>query len=1091
MAPQNNVLPHGRRKQFIVFGASLTLFTGVVLVLCCLLNTTSRQNQSLDIDDLLQDACCLHKKAMHKRVVELLAPHAGEFDDDIEILRMFARSRIQVPEPDNQHVAQTIRLYQRIIDLSPDDIEACKELFHLNARIGKRSQALRFGKRAAGLEPENIELVRDLVQVMILDGDHAGAIEFADRILQQNPGDRPACQMRLQAMVRSNVAEDKLLKFIESASRENPGAISRTELLLMLAIAQEDNDTIQLILDGSPPSFENADQAAWFVRILERYGKTETALEVLRNAQREFDSSGILGRGLAYRIWHQGRYQSFFELVQSMPKAAASTDEMLILRTLAHVYDGDPATARKVLALLDSRSTGLARTWRPVLKELTAESASATNLLTASRTALNYYPQSAFLEHCVGLALESATETDLAFSAYRNSIKQDPRWIVPRISLSRLMLRRNRPAAAFHESAAALEINPESPAAFEVVLLSAIELIKQGTHLNSARRLPILGTLEIVKKSVTNARQKLVLQAIAFRLSDENKKAERAVANILNDQNPKDAFTLDILQALTTNPSVLGSIQQRKPPRSSESISQAMKTAVDLANRKGIPEGVRYIKGFDFSGFPNPDVARRVSIARLHSDTGHPDSAKVWIELSRDFPNDRGIQLMLVLGPMLDHDRNLKKEALDRLKKCTDENGITWQLSEIKFLMDGDRSQKAAAQAVLRLTAIKEQAPTSAMARSLLVEAYDRLGQTDKANAVLKEAVADGLSSTTFALKLAERLTKAGRLAEAAEYAYLAGVSPNSSPETRLKSSVVLLQAKTYAKAVDVMRPDVPNQLQDTEPHFTFMAAYSLACANIGQADQVRNRLSKMARISDRWFDLWLSVATNPKTPVRDAADWLSQAGKWLDFHETKRRRDLSRAWAELARREKRSGYYSRAIDVLRPAIPDDDDYRVRFQLATLQLRAGNQPEATELFAAITDSNAKGPVKAAACNNLAMILAKDDADLKRCERLARIAVSIDQRPEYVDTLAFVLTRQNRAKEAVDVLQAAIPQSPKSAILQTALAESLVNAGELQPAKQVLTRIEKMADNLPLNLWQRINRIRSRLNAIQENQPGPN
>jgi tetratricopeptide (TPR) repeat protein len=126
------------------------------------------------------------------------------------------------------------------------------------------------------------------------------------------------------------------------------------------------------------------------------------------------------------------------------------------------------------------------------------------------------------------------------------------------------------------------------------------------------------------------------------------------------------------------------------------------------------------------------------------------------------------------------------------------------------------------------------------------------------------------------------------------------------------------------------------------------------------------------------------------------------------------------------------------------------------------RLRANNQHE--EAAAVYREVLSADPDNALALNNLADLLA-DIGDLAEAERLARRANSVvEDNPQLMDTLGWVLHLQDKAKDSIEVLSRAAELSPNSAIIQYHLGIAFASGDRSEDARNALTEAIRLSPN---------------------------
>lgn len=124
------------------------------------------------------------------------------------------------------------------------------------------------------------------------------------------------------------------------------------------------------------------------------------------------------------------------------------------------------------------------------------------------------------------------------------------------------------------------------------------------------------------------------------------------------------------------------------------------------------------------------------------------------------------------------------------------------------------------------------------------------------------------------------------------------------------------------------------------------------------------------------------------------------------------------------------------------------------------RLRANNQPtQAATVYREVLSAE---PNNALALNNLADLLA-DIGELAEAEQLARQANDVvDNNPQLMDTLAWVLHLRGEHKEALGILDRAVPLSPKTAVIHYHRGVVLASLGRSSDARVALKEALRLA-----------------------------
>ena len=1030
----------------------------------------------VDLASLTEDAQSHQANDNHPLVVETLSGHLDEFFDDVATLKLFASSQLKVPEPGNLHVSKAIRVYRRIAELDPEDVDAHRNLFDLYSRTKDEANAMKFGQRLVKLAPKDYVSHLRLGQQLLDSRQWVRANEIADSVISASPETIGAYELRIRTMLASNADEAQILEFIARSAQANENKINRSDLLMIYAAETGNEDDFAKLMQESESASKTLEQTVWKINALESAGNQQDAMTILIQAVSNGKQTQ-LARGLAYRYLQRGQFEEAQNEIKQMAKQGALNDELLVLDALCKILNDERSKLEQPLELLKEKVSQFARSWHPILFELSQENPNTIELQRSCASALSFYPQSGYLYHCYALSFELTNESDLAIQNYRTAIRYTPRWAVPRISLGRLLLSKQQNELAFFEASSALQINPRLPAAFEIVLLSSMNIANQGQSFPESRLEPLCNTLAEIRDTTQDKMLKQIMQAAEMKLQGKSNRCDELLSKLVTESTKIESNLLRVIEGLATDAGLVAQIQRRSTEMKNNSLPYQIEQAIAAAQTKGLQAGLRFLDKLNFKSSDNPQLSKRLATAQLHAAVDSPKSMSLWLLVSKDYESNPRIQQLVLAQPVLANDRDAQLKVIERLKTCSNGRGVTWQLAEAKWKLAGDESQKTAAEVVIQLTNVLKQAPTSDAAYLLIAQAYDRLLQPQQALAALQTAVNQGITNPLLIIELAERLSNEKQNSMAAMHAYNAAISPLSSLTVKQRASVVLLQVESHQKAVDVMEIDMPEKLNDTDSDFQFFAAYVMAQTKLGKTTEAAAKMQNLAPNFDRWFELWINAATMKTTPLDHSIVMLRQAMSWSKNNDADRKSKIARAWSRIASREQKPKYYREAIEILTRDSIDALSPKLQFQLAAIYHRAKMSDKAMGIYKQLIHDQPSKTIRAAAQNNLAMLVSEAPDGVARGEQLARGAVKLVSRPEYIETLIKLLTKQNRHQDAVDLLRLHLESNPNSLLLQVCLAESLINMNDWEAANDAIAAAEKLRTvGTSLALWQRLNEI---------------
>jgi len=251
------------------------------------------------------------------------------------------------------------------------------------------------------------------------------------------------------------------------------------------------------------------------------------------------------------------------------------------------------------------------------------------------------------------------------------------------------------------------------------------------------------------------------------------------------------------------------------------------------------------------------------------------------------------------------------------MKMVSREDGLAWQLAEVQLELDQDESRKTAARNVLRLSDLLAVAPTSVRAWRLLARSYAQRGQPDKSAEALTDAISRGLDVADFRIAITEFYADS-QPAQAKTHAAAAFRASDSTPEIRRQAVDVLLRAKSFRTAHQLLASELPDPIRDTDQHFAIISTLAITSQTASERAPLRGIIAQHGQ-SDRWFDLCIDVARRDDLKLAEAREWLTTAETLIEASPKKRRRRTSSAWRGIAARKQSRECWQEALRVLRP----------------------------------------------------------------------------------------------------------------------------------------------------------------------------
>lgn len=966
----------------------------------------------------------------HREVVETLKDHLATLADieDVDALRLFAASSLKVPLNNNRHLGMASEVYRRICLIDKTDLEATRRLTEIFSSTGKTSDAIKFARRSIKLAPNNTDWQLELAELLVQDRDFDKALNIIDSVLKETPHNRKALQQRISTMLAMSASDESIVAFADGYSNQHNDLGLRDELRLMHAQAVGNQDVLD-ILQGRVATAvpTDAEHAEWLAQSAIAQGDMLAGTRLLEQFSTEVDDT----KPIMFRYLNQNKFDQVRTLL-----AAENTENDAEILTIRFFCDWLSGTGelQQTIDQLQTIDTQFARTWHPVLQQL-QKNDSPSKLLKVTQDGLEIYPGSPWLYLIKSRALTAIQETELAVQSLRIAIKANPQWGQARIELANLLLQTGDPATAFGEAAAAIRTCPESPVGYEIAMLSALELLNTNSSLSDPAKQALLTTIETVQETAIDEFSQDLFKATAARVGGEQEIANQIVKSALVNESLL-MNQLNLLALLTTDNVDQQAIDDRMTELRGVSLRQLVDQAAEIAGSSNISQSLNYLKDFRNNGSPLSELTIQLVLAEVLA-TSDPEQANVELaSVAAKYSNNVRLLSGIIGNLIVRENFELRRKLVNWLKEATSEDALKWQWEEIRLQLDEDESEKLAAALVLRINNLLKQSPSSSDGYELMAIAMERLDRPDKVIKVLQAAISAGIERSSFRLRLAELLLANGENKEAAEQARIAGTAEIDS--IRQRAASVLLAVSEFESALNILQPDVPEQLKDSDSDYALASVYAIASANLDDASSIMNQIAPLAQSTDRWFRLWLDVCCVPEIADEQALEWLAAAKNWESSTAFRIRR-LAGAWKKIASRTQQPEHWITAKRILESLPESDISPQDRIILGGLCEKSGDQKEAQAIYRSMIEAETPDAIRAIALNNLSLIESRE-GKFKVAEQRIEEAIQLSPRPEFFDSLATIYMDQKKRAKAISVLEKSQDNWPESTKLKERLSQ---------------------------------------------------
>jgi tetratricopeptide (TPR) repeat protein len=579
------------------------------------------------------------------------------------------------------------------------------------------------------------------------------------------------------------------------------------------------------------------------------------------------------------------------------------------------------------------------------------------------------------------------------------------------------------------------------------------------------------------------ARGCLALATFEHRVVKEDARAEQGYLACL-DRFPEDPLALSLVTEFYDKTGQLekgNALWRELAERGPDPASAKLKLAQRLVSQHRVGEAERMLRELAES---TQSYAVWHQLADLQRAMGNLEEAQASIAKALTAAPEGALESLRFVEADLLIELGRLEEAEARIEEIP--NPTIAMMLRGQLLL----AQNRPAQALATLERALERWPNNPGARVVASQAALELGNLDQASSHLREAVRAGSKDTDAALLLARLYFQLGQYRDAVTMATLhVDNRPVSGPEAHVlaaRSAIELGEFDEGRKTLGYLEQIPGSQVT----YYVELANVERAAAGAGAAAAV---------IEQSGLDL-MDPANAPA--LRALADHIAADGRAADASalakaalaahpEVAELHELQgRLLAQANRAREAEAAFDRALE-LDPALPgalsgkgllranagdwnaalplleaaaeaDPEDSRHAYRVAKVLLATGRTPEAEKRLREIL---LRDPGNAAACNDLAWLLAERGEELELALQLARRAARIEPSPPVWDTLGWVQLKTGAAEDAAQSFRKALGANAGAASIRYHLALALEAAGDTPAARKEL-RIALQSDSFP-------------------------
>ncbi len=295
----------------------------------------------------------------HPASLATLGPLISRNPNDLEVVRAVAISRLNIEEEDDSHLPRAVVLFQRVVELDPQDLEARRELLRIYPRLGFMRESLDMADVILEANPDDPEALEARVQILMALGRWAEAADISARLVQQNPDSSRWKQLQISTALASGLEPSEAVELTKSWPRGRfDDGLDELVVAALLALKGESEESSRIANLGVARGAANGARLENMLSILSDLGLASEAERLIRDfAERIGVEDEVFTRIAAGWGFASGRSDFLIDLVEGSTDAGAARAELVAPLALLSI-DLDPKTRGRWLRELEQSSPG-------------------------------------------------------------------------------------------------------------------------------------------------------------------------------------------------------------------------------------------------------------------------------------------------------------------------------------------------------------------------------------------------------------------------------------------------------------------------------------------------------------------------------------------------------------------------------------------------------------------------------------------------------------------------------------------------------------------------------------------------------------
>lgn len=977
---------------------------------------------------------------------------------NVEALYAMATARKNVEAPEAKHLGAAIFYLRQVVNLDPGRMDAQHDLLDLYTTVRFDPEATRLADTLLARDPNDLVALRAKAGVLMRAKKFQDALAVDEQRLKASPGDTESRLMMLEALANAK-GLDAAIARADADVKADPSDAARWLARSAATLGKDPQAGFADLTKARELLMARRLTDADYVllrQVLQRLdllGQWAPAVELSARAA----ADGVVGMDadVLRREFYAGRSAAALERATKAsatraigapggpklnPEAAAEEREYDAVRAMILCLMGEREKSGRVVATLGSAR----KDWADAINAMLSPTSTERELIPKLEEIVRRRQNAPLFLMALGDAYERAGDSESAMQNWRMATASAPSWGAPLLKLSGADLRLGRLQEAFDLATRARVVSPGAADADVTAVTAWAEAIRWRLADNQPE---LLRYLDEYGKSHPGDPRVHAMRARAYAAKGQAAQVRGELGALLASPKPPAREVLlegAVLAQDSGAPEVEAACIALAVRTYGWSPVVAAAAARGPSSRGDFAGAIKVIEAARGSAANKDDADWGIVYVAMLERSGDAAAKDKWVKLADENPGSAKVQWAAVSSKAAQADPAFVTRAFDRLKDIMGgEQGLSLRIARAGYAVERSSDKDELRVAALSLGEVTRVAPKLLMARLLLAEALEKLG--NMTGAVEQQTAAASLASGSpdVRLELAAMLQRAGNAERARAELDRAMSLGQLTPAQSRRAATIAGRLNDPQTAVKLLAGAGSSDRNDLE-----LAGY---LRQEGEYDKVDAVVPKL-------------LASRNVNSIAFAADYLGSRGRLAEGKAALAKLDSADAVDPFVASLVRGDYYLRydttaaaAEQYEAAAKANPKDARPWRRLISAALRAGNADQALATARRASDAVPSDAAPRALLDEGAALA----ANLKEAPYAALVRGLLDAPEDQVAPIREAMKAASSAARDLSGAQAKLKaladEQTRCLPIQVASAMVSARAGKLQEAATVSRR----------------------------------